>query len=134
MNVTALAGQLEERMAGLAAERGVPGYVAGVYQGGEQAVVAHGTANLATGEPMAEDTGFLLGSITKVLTTTLVMQAVERGQVDLDERVAAYVPEFELSSPYGQEIRVRHLLNHTDGIDGDFYFPAGWGRDALRAY
>jgi CubicO group peptidase (beta-lactamase class C family) len=38
----------------------------------EQIVVAHGAANVATGAPMLEDTGFLFGSITKVLTTTLV--------------------------------------------------------------
>src|SRR4051812_1455882 len=115
-------------MAELADARGVPGYVAGVYQGGEQAVVAHGLANVATGQRMAEDTGFLLGSITKVLTTTLVMRAADRGQVDLDERVVTYLPEFSLAAPANAaEIRVRHLLNHTDGIDGDFYFPQAWG-------
>jgi CubicO group peptidase (beta-lactamase class C family) len=50
---------------------------------------------------MLEDTGFLFGSLTKVLTTTLVLQQAERGVVDLDERVFTYVPEFELmtSSP-----------------------------------
>jgi CubicO group peptidase (beta-lactamase class C family) len=36
---------------------------------------------------MRDDTGFLFGSIAKVLTTTLTLQQVERGFVDLDERV-----------------------------------------------
>src|SRR6185437_8585518 len=64
----------------------VPGYLAGVYHGGDQTVVAHGVANVVTGAPMREDTGFLFGSVTKLLTTTLVLQQVERGVVDLDER------------------------------------------------
>jgi CubicO group peptidase (beta-lactamase class C family) len=53
---------------------GVPGYVAGVYHDGEQVLSAHGTANLATGVPMREDTGYLVGSITKVLTTALMLR------------------------------------------------------------
>jgi len=39
----------------------VPGYLAGVYHDGGQAVVAHGIANAVTRAPMREDTGFLLG-------------------------------------------------------------------------
>src|SRR5438105_784669 len=69
----------------------VPGYLAGVYHAGEQTVIAEGVANVATGDAMTEDTGYLVGSITKVLTATLVLQCVERGQVDLDERVTSYL-------------------------------------------
>src|SRR5262249_18235798 len=76
-----------------------------------------------------------LGSITKVLTTTLLLQQVERGTVDLDERVVSYLPNFTLAPPAQPgEIRLRHLLNHTDGIDGDFYFPVAQGRAALEGY
>jgi CubicO group peptidase (beta-lactamase class C family) len=62
----------------------LPGYLAGVYHAGEQTVIAEGVANVVTGEPMTEDTSYLCGSITKVLTATLLLQCVERGQVDLD--------------------------------------------------
>src|SRR5687767_6634575 len=100
---------LRDAAADLIVPSDVPGYVAGVYHDGQQVVVATGTANLATGAPMAEDTGFLLGSITKVLTTTLVLRCIERGQVDLDERVKAYLPDFDLAEPANaHEIRVRH--------------------------
>jgi CubicO group peptidase (beta-lactamase class C family) len=114
----------------------VPGYLAGVYHAGEQTIVAEGVANLATGAPMTEDTGYLCGSITKMFTSTLLLQCVERGQVDLDERVTTYLPEFMLASPAkAGEIRVRHLLNHTNGIDGDLFWPDGVkGRDALKYY
>ncbi|GAA1619100.1 hypothetical protein GCM10009733_014310 [Nonomuraea maheshkhaliensis] len=113
----------------------VPGFVAGVHHAGEQIIVAHGTANLATGAPMLEDTGFLFGSVTKVLTTTLVMRQVERGRIGLDSPVVAHLPEFALAVPdAADKILVRHLLSHTNGIDADLYFPDAKGRDALKAY
>jgi CubicO group peptidase (beta-lactamase class C family) len=114
----------------------VPGYLAGVYHAGEQVVVAEGLANIATGAPMTADTGYLVGSITKVFTATLLLQCVERGQVDLDERVTSYLPEFTLVPPARpDEIRVRNLLNHTNGIDGDFFWPDEvGGRGALRYF
>src|SRR5262245_13050070 len=113
----------------------VPGYLAGVYHDGDQTVVAHGVANVVTGAPMRNDTGFLFGSVTKVLTTTLVLQQVERGVVDLDERVIKYLPEFKLTTPSAAEkIRVRNLLTHTNGIDADLFFPDANGRGALQVF
>ncbi|MFI6316949.1 serine hydrolase domain-containing protein [Nonomuraea sp. NPDC050556] len=118
-----------------AASTHIPGFVAGVYHAGEQIVVAHGTANTATNAPMLPDTGFLFGSVTKVLTTTLVLRQVERGLLDLDRPVVSYLPEFALAVPGAADrILVRHLISHTNGIDADLYFPDAKGRDALKAY
>jgi CubicO group peptidase (beta-lactamase class C family) len=94
-----VATHLREQAAAYCESSKVPGYLAGVYHDGDQTVVAHGVANVVTGAPMGEDTGFLFGSVTKVLTTTLVLQQVERGVVDLDERVITYLPEFTLTTP-----------------------------------
>ncbi|MFI9401287.1 serine hydrolase domain-containing protein [Nocardia sp. NPDC052316] len=127
--------QIREQVAAYCSANRVPGFVAGVYQAGEQVVVAHGTANVATGAPMLADTGFLFGSVAKVLTTTLVLQQVERGQLELDAPVVRYLPEFALSTPgAADKILVRHLLSHTNGIDADLYFPDAEGPDALRKY
>jgi CubicO group peptidase (beta-lactamase class C family) len=113
----------------------LPGFVAGVYHAGEQIVVAHGTANVATSAPMLEDTGFLFGSVTKVLTTTLVLQQLDRGLLDLDTPVVRHLPEFALTTPGAADrILVRHLLSHTNGIDADLFFPDAKGRDALKTY
>ncbi|MEV7092033.1 serine hydrolase domain-containing protein [Amycolatopsis sp. NPDC051045] len=127
--------RIREQVAASCEADHVPGFVAGVHHAGEQIVFAHGTANVATGAPMREDTGFLFGSVTKVLTTTLVLQQVERGQLDLDAPVAKYLPEFALSTPGAADrILVRHLISHTNGIDADLYFPDARGRDALKTY
>src|SRR5690242_20721541 len=122
--LAAVAAHIREQAAAYCAASKVPGYLAGVYHAGAQTIVAHGVANVVTGAPMREDTGFLFGSITKVMTTTLVLQQVERGAIDLDERVITYLPEFKLTTPgAAEQIRVRHLLTHTNGIDADLYCP-----------
>ncbi|MEV5535647.1 serine hydrolase domain-containing protein [Saccharopolyspora shandongensis] len=138
MNNNALStveARIREQAAAYCESNNVPGFVAGVYHAGEQTVVAHGTANVATGAPMLDGTGFLFGSVTKVLTTTLVLQQVDRGLLDLDAPIAKYLPEFALTTPGAQDkILVRHLLSHTNGIDADLFFPDDEGRDALKAY
>ncbi|GAA2810107.1 serine hydrolase domain-containing protein [Nonomuraea dietziae] len=127
--------QIREQAAAYCESNNVPGFVTGVYHAGEQIIVAHGTANLATGAPMLQDTGFLFGSVTKVLTTTLVLQQVDRGSLDLDSPVVKYLPDFALAVPGAADrILVRHLIGHTNGIDADLYFPDDKGRDALKAY
>ena len=98
-----VATRIREQAAAYCESNKIPGYLAGVYHDGDQTVVAHGVANVVTGAPMRENTGFLFGSVTKLLTTTLVLQQVERGVIDLDERVVAYLPEFKLTTPSAAE-------------------------------
>lgn len=64
-----------------------------------------------------------VGSVSKLVTAAAVMRLVERGQVDLDEPVATYIPEF---NPEGMEnfttpITVRMLLNHESGLESDAF-------------
>jgi len=126
---------IRHRIAEFCTGTGVPGFLAGVHHAGRTEIAAHGIANLTTGAPMRDDTGFLFGSITKVMTTMLVLRQVERGTLDLDAPVVGYLPEFALAEAGAAErIRVRHLISHTSGIDADLYFPEGSGRDALRVY
>src|SRR5215813_14891 len=131
----AVTAHIREQAAAYCEPGTVPGYLAGVYHDGAQTVVAHGLANAVTRAPMREHTGFLFGSVTKLLTTTLVLQQAERGTVDLDDRVIKYLPEFKLTTPAAAEqIRVRNLLTHTNGIDADLFFPDAKGRDALKIF
>src|SRR5262249_52757251 len=112
-----LALRLREQAAAYCEAQKIPRYLAGVYHAGEQTIVAHGVANIVTEAPMRENTGFLFGSVTKLLTTTLALQQVERGVLDLEERVITHLPEFRLTTPgAAEQIRVRHLLTHTNGI------------------
>ncbi|QDT39316.1 serine hydrolase domain-containing protein [Stratiformator vulcanicus] len=53
-------------------------------------------------------------SAGKPLTAVAIMQLVERGQLDLDQRVAEFIPEFAQGGK--EPITIRHLLMHTGGF------------------
>ena len=60
-------------------------------------------------------TGFRLGSVSKLITATAVMQLVEEGKLDLDRDVNDYL-DFRLDSPWPAPITLRHLLTHSAGF------------------
>lgn len=63
---------------------------------------------------MAEDTVFDLASLTKLFTSILAVQQMERGRLELEAPVRRYLPEF---TGGGKEvITVRQLLTHTSGL------------------
>ncbi|MFF5449366.1 serine hydrolase [Streptomyces sp. NPDC012888] len=63
---------------------------------------------------MAEDTVFDLASLTKLFTSVLAVQQMERGRLELEAPVHRYLPEF---TGGGKElITVRQLLTHTSGL------------------
>lgn len=61
------------------------------------------------------DTLYDLASVTKIFTAILLMQEVERGEIDLDEPVATYLPEFAVAGK--EAVTVRQLLTHTSGFE-----------------
>jgi CubicO group peptidase (beta-lactamase class C family) len=58
-----------------------------------------------------------VGSITKAVTATAVMQLVERGKIDLDRDVNDYLRAVKLPATYPRPVTVRDLLDHTSGLD-----------------
>lgn len=105
----------------------VRGASAAVWHRGE--IVMARTAGLAAeGRPVRDDTLFALASVSKPITATAVMKAVDDGDLSLDTPVAAIVPEFgEVDDPLGDDVlpqlealrervTVRHLLCHTSGL------------------
>jgi CubicO group peptidase (beta-lactamase class C family) len=64
--------------------------------------------------PMAGDTVFDLASISKLFTSILAVQQLERGALELEAPVASYLPDFGRSGK--QDVTVRQLLTHTSGF------------------
>ncbi len=68
-----------------------------------------------------EQTLFRVGSVSKLVTGTAVMQLVEEGQLELDRDINDYldfqVPDRVLSEGAGAPITMRHLLTHTPGLE-----------------
>ncbi|MGW4212878.1 serine hydrolase domain-containing protein [Lentzea sp. NPDC004789] len=65
--------------------------------------------------PMQKDTIFDLASVSKLFTSIAVIQQVEQGRVDIDEKVATYLPEFGVNGK--ENITVKQLLTHTSGLE-----------------
>jgi CubicO group peptidase (beta-lactamase class C family) len=79
------------------------------------------------GEAPTPQTPFFIGSLTKSITATAIMQLVEAGKVELDAPVQRYLPWFQVADPTASaQISVRHLLNQTSGVPG-------WTGDAALA-
>ena len=76
-------------------------------------------------EAMTLDTIFDVASLTKVIvTSTAVMQLVEKGKVRLNDAVAKYLPEFAQNGK--DDITVRQLLTHYSGLEKDLDLKTQW--------
>jgi CubicO group peptidase (beta-lactamase class C family) len=136
----------EQRLAALAERHKVPGASLGILRLGqgdastggqpdETVEAAYGYANWPAKIEATTDTLFQIGSVSKVWTATLAMQLVDEGRLDLDAPVAAVLPELRLADrEVTATVTMRHLLNHTSGIDGDVFTDTGRGDDCVEKY
>ncbi|GAA2130394.1 serine hydrolase [Streptomyces synnematoformans] len=63
---------------------------------------------------MSMDTVFDLASVSKLFTSLLAVQQIERGALALDATVASYLPDFGAAGK--QDVTVLQLLTHTSGF------------------
>ncbi len=125
---------LQERLDQLVVAHRVPGAVVGVLAGDDLTVRAAGLTRLPGGPPVTPYTVFLIASITKVWTATLVMQLVDSGEVKLDEPANSYLdPPLRLEdAAVADSVTVRQLLTHSGGFYGDADEPPDRGDDAVE--
>ena len=91
-----------------------PGCAAGVMRGGKLIWSAgYGAANLATGAAIQADTLFNLASVSKQFTGFAILQLHAQGRLSLEDPVRRFLPELPA---YAQDIKIRHLLHHTSGL------------------
>ncbi len=93
----------------------------------------HGLADRESSHPVAADTIWRIYSMTKPITTVAAMALYERGAFELNDPVAAYLPEFgetrvwkggtaqaPQTVPMLEPMRIWHLLSHTAGLTYGF--------------
>jgi CubicO group peptidase (beta-lactamase class C family) len=68
---------------------------------------------------MSPDDRVQVGSVAKSLLATGVLRLVTLGRIDLDAPLLRYLPELPIENRWesGAPLRVRHLLDHTGGLD-----------------
>src|SRR5688572_29220165 len=86
---------------------------------GTIAVGAAGERDARTGAPLRADDRVHVGSVAKTLLATGVLRLVSERRLALDAPVAALLPDVGIDNPYDPEhpVTVRHLLDHTAGLD-----------------
>ena len=109
-----LAPELGDRLGQMMRDAKVPAAgVAVVHEGAVVAAQGLGLASLPFQVPADERTLFHLGSVSKQLTASLVLELVEAGAIALDDPVGRHargLPEAFATAP------IRTLLSHTSGI------------------
>ena len=90
-----------------------------------------GYEDVANRRPMREDAIFGIASMTKPITSSLIMMLVDEGRIALDDPAANYLPDvipdtvfvgFDPTTkrystrPVARPMTIRHLLTHTSGL------------------
>ena len=115
--------QIEKAVSNFLAGNSVPGVSVAVVLNGEAAwSEGFGMADLENLVPATPVTLYRLGSISKPITATAILQLWERGKLDLDAEVQKYCRSFPKK---GWPITTRELLGHLGGIR--HYSPDGEG-------
>lgn len=118
-NAKDLEAFLDSLFVGAVRDSHVPGLVFTLVKDGRVLFLkGYGYANLeARTKVHPERTRFPVGSLSKLFTTTAVMQLHERGKLDLNGDVNSYLQEFKLDDNFAQPVTMSHLITHTAGFE-----------------
>lgn len=89
----------------------VPGVIARVITPEGTWTGTAGAAGPDSDTPITADAHTRIGSLTKTMTATVLLQLVEEGAVSLDERIGAFIPDI-----VNPEATLRQLADMTSGI------------------
>jgi D-alanyl-D-alanine carboxypeptidase len=107
------AASLEADIPQVMSQNAIPGVVVHVIspdQGDWSATF--GTAELGESVPMSLDDFFRIGSNTKTMTSTVILQLVEEGALSLDDPISAFRPDV----PGGENITIAQLSEMRSGL------------------
>jgi serine-type D-Ala-D-Ala carboxypeptidase/endopeptidase len=93
------------------------GVVVGVIESTGRRVVAYGNLEKGEQRTVDGDTVFEIGSVTKVFTSLLLADMVQRGEVALTDPVTKYLPAgVKVPERGGRQITLLDLATHTSGL------------------
>src|SRR5260370_34777539 len=124
--VAAAIDVLDAWIGATAAAREEPGLAIGIVH--DQDLIwskGYGHADRERRVPVTASTLFRIGSISKLFTTTAIMQLRDAGKLRLDDPVSSQLSWFQVKSaaPDAPGITIRHLLTHTSGLARELPLP-----------
>jgi len=110
--------QLEATIQGAMATYSVPGTAIAIVERGEIVYAkGFGWRDLENQQPVTPHTRFLLGSVTKSMTATMIATLVDDGFLDWKQPVVEIWPDFTLpTDELTQQVQVRHLMQMATGL------------------
>jgi len=104
---------------------------------GLDAEFAHGYADFEAKTPLDAGDAFHFASVSKLFVASAAMRLAAAGQINLDETLVTYLPDFRMADERYTQITLRHILSHTSGIPDieDYHWrEPETDRDALQRY
>lgn len=97
----------------------LPGAVFSVVKDGKVFLEkGYGYSNVEKKIPVSpESTIFRIGSVSKLFTSTAVMQLKEQGRIEINKDVNDYLKVFKIENKYSKPVTMYNLLTHTAGFD-----------------
>ena len=129
-NVSLLSSTVDGLAHSVMQEQDIPGMTVAIAKSGTLLCSqGYGVSDLMTQQAMKPGVISEIGSITKQFTAALIMKLQEQGQLQVDDSIASYLPEY--SFPPG--ITLRMMLTHTSGLADFTNFPPTWRLGAARS-
>ncbi len=128
--------ELDKHLKRTIRKHSIPGASVAVLRGKRiTATAAAGVVNINTRVPTTTDAVFQIGSITKPMTATMIMQLKDEGRLQLDDFLVTHLPDFRNADMARlQKVTIRHLLSHQSGIDGDFFPTTDSGDRSIEQF
>jgi beta-lactamase class C len=94
---------------------GIGGAAMAVRIDGRTLFFNHGWADMADKRPITPDSLFNIASLRKLFEATLIAQAVQQGELTLDDPISRYVVELQ-QAVYMRRVTIGQLAIHTSGL------------------
>ena len=117
-----LSAWIESQMA----DSGLPGLSIGIVHDQQRVWAAgFGRAGFEPARPATPDTLYRIASITKLFTSTAILQLRDAGKLRLDDPLVEHLPWFRIGRAHAEApaVTIRHLLTHTAGLPREAGFP-----------
>ena len=103
------------------------GIVVGVLDSNKTEFYGYGKLSQNGDQTVDEDTIFEIGSITKVFTTLILADMIEKGELGLNDPIENFLP-VKVPTKNGKRITLEHLATHTSGLPRmpDNFAPENW--------
>lgn len=88
----------------------------GIYVDGETQTITIGEKDRTSGAKTNAETRYCIGSCTKSVVASAILQLSEQGKIDLSDPVTAYIDGLPESF---KDVTIEHLLSHSSGIPSD---------------